>query len=151
MKNILVAVDFSEIGEQVLGNAALLASSLGARLWLIHVSAPDPDFVGYKAGPPGVRDQVAKHLRKEHRQLQSMAEDQRQRGIDATALLVQGPTVETILREAANLEADLIVLGSHGRGAVLRALLGSTSEGVLRKAEVPVFIVPARALAVDPA
>ncbi len=57
--------------------------------------------------------------------------------------------VETILQEVDKLDADLIVIGSHGRGAVLRALLGSTSEGVLHRTRVPVLIVPARASAAD--
>jgi nucleotide-binding universal stress UspA family protein len=143
MRNILAAVDFSEISQQVLGRASLLAESLGARLWLIHVAAPEPDFVGYEAGPPGVRDQVAKHLREDDHRLQLIAEGSPERGVDTTALLVQGPTVETILKEAGKLEADLIVLGSHGRGAAPRALLGSTSEGVLHETDVPVLIVPA--------
>ncbi len=73
----------------------------------------------------------------------------KERGVDTTALLVQGPTIETILKEARKLEAELIVLGSHGRGAVLRALLGSISEGVLHKTDVPLLIVPTRALARD--
>lgn len=149
MKNILTAVDFSEIGVGVLELASTLAESFGSHLWLIHVAAPDPDFVGYDVGPPGVREQVAKHLREEHRLLQSMAEIQRERGIDVTPLLIQGPTIETILREAGKLDAELIVLGSHGRGAALRALLGSTSEGVLHKAGIPVLIVPAPALTAD--
>jgi len=147
MKNILAAVDFSEITPRVVERASQLAESLGSRLWLIHAAAPDPDFVGHDVGPSSVRDQVAKHLREEHRELQALAAGPRERGIDTTALLVQGPTVETILKEAAKLEAELIVLGSHGRGAVLRALLGSTSEGVLHKTDVPLLIVPARALA----
>jgi nucleotide-binding universal stress UspA family protein len=78
-----------------------------------------------------------------------MAVSQRERGIDVTPLLIQGPTIGTILREAGKLDVDLIVLGSHGRGAALRALLGSTSEGVLHKAEVPVLIVPTRVLAAN--
>jgi nucleotide-binding universal stress UspA family protein len=144
VKTILAAIDFSEVTEHVVGRSALLAEALGSRLWLVHVAAPDPDFAGYDAGPDVVRDQVAKHLREEHRALQTMAEELRGRGIDTTALLVQGATVATILQEATKLEADLIVVGSHGRGAISRALLGSTSEGVLHKAVVPVLIVPTR-------
>ena len=52
--------------------------------------------------------------------------------------------METILEEAAKLNADLIILGSHGHGGLLRALLGSVCEGVLRKSILPVLIVPAR-------
>ena len=145
MKNVLAAVDFSEVTADVIDRAALIAKSLGCQLWLVHVAEPDPDFVGWEPGPPGVRDQVARHLREEHRQLQAFASEQRDAGIDTTALLVQGPTVAMILAEARKLEADLIVVGSHGRGAMYRLLLGSTSEGVLHKAPVPVLIVPAGA------
>jgi nucleotide-binding universal stress UspA family protein len=64
--------------------------------------------------------------------------------LDATALLVQGPTVETILEEATRLNADLIILGSHGRGAAIQLLVGSVSGGVLQKSKCPVLIVPTR-------
>ena len=72
-----------------------------------------------------------------------MAADLQSRGISAHGLLVQGPTVETILTERERLQADTIVLGSHGRGALFRALLGSVSEGVVRATPCPVLVVPA--------
>ncbi|MBW2274656.1 MAG: universal stress protein, partial [Deltaproteobacteria bacterium] len=52
-----------------------------------------------------------------------------------------------ILAEAKRLAADMIVMGSHGHGALYRALLGSVSEGVLHKATCPLTIVPGRATA----
>jgi nucleotide-binding universal stress UspA family protein len=142
MKNIVVPIDFSPITDSVLDIAKTLAKCFSARLWLIHVASPDPDFVGYDAGPQSVRDQVADHLREEHRDLQSKAADLREAGIDATALLIQGPTADTILAEAKVHHADLIIMGSHGHGAMHRVLMGSVSEGVLRKAPCPVTIIP---------
>jgi nucleotide-binding universal stress UspA family protein len=142
VKNILVPVDYSEITPAVIATAHSLADAFSARLWLIHVAAPDPEFVGYDAGPQSVRDQQASHLRDEHRRLQQEAARLRDAGVDATALLIQGPTVEKILAEAERVAADCIVLGSHGHGAVHRALLGSVSESVLRQAALPVLIVP---------
>ncbi|MEW5940915.1 MAG: universal stress protein [Chloroflexota bacterium] len=68
----------------------------------------------------------------------------RKAGLDATALVVQGATVETILNEASKLEADMIVVGSHGHGALYQLLVGSVCEGVLRKAACPVLVVPTR-------
>jgi nucleotide-binding universal stress UspA family protein len=144
MKNILAALDFSNAIQPVLDRAKELALLSGGRLWLVHVAAPEPDFVGYDSGPAGTRDRVAKHHREEHREIQSNAERLRESGIDATALLIQGATVEVILRESKKLDVDLIVIGSHGHGAVYRALLGSTSEGVLHGSDVPVLIVPVR-------
>ena len=71
-----------------------------------------------------------------------MASAVRDRELSAHALLIQGPTVDKILSEARRIEADLIVMGSHGHGAVFRALLGGVSENVLRRAECPITIVP---------
>lgn len=142
MRNILVPIDYSEITAAVLATAEALARAFAAKLWLVHVAAPDPAFVGFDAGPQSVRDQRAAHLRDEHRRLQEEAERLRDAGLDAAALLIQGPTVEKILDEAERIGADAIVLGSHGHGALHRTLLGSVSENVLRHATCPVTIVP---------
>lgn len=149
MGSILAPVDFSDITPAVLATAASLAAAFSTKLWLLHVSAPDPDFVGFEAGPQTVRDQRAQLLRVEHRELQEAADRLRADGVDATALLIQGPTVEKILAEAGRVAADWIVMGSHGRGAVRRALLGSVSEGVLHRAHCKVAIVPHRAISAD--
>lgn len=140
--NILVGIDLSESTEKVINKAEEIARAFASKLWMVHVADPDPDFVGYTVGPQSVRDSIAKKFHKEHRQLQDIAERLRQHDIDASALLVQGPTVKMILKEASKLGADIIVLGSHGRGAMYHLLVGSVSEGVLQKAECPVLIVP---------
>jgi nucleotide-binding universal stress UspA family protein len=57
-------------------------------------------------------------------------------------LLVKGATVEVILGEADRLGADLVVVGSHGHGAVHRFLVGSTADALVRQSEVPVLVVP---------
>jgi nucleotide-binding universal stress UspA family protein len=57
-------------------------------------------------------------------------------------LLVQGPAADVIVLEADRLRADIIVLGSHGHGAMRHLLLGSVSDAVLRKTTRPVLIVP---------
>jgi len=142
MKRIVAAVDFSAASQEVIQRAAAVAEAFSAELELLHVAAPDPDFVGYDAGPRTVRESRAKELRDEHRDLQKRAEELRGRGLAAEALLIQGPTVDTIVDHAAQHGADLVVLGSHGHGSVYRALMGSVSEGVLRKVRCPILIVP---------
>jgi nucleotide-binding universal stress UspA family protein len=114
-------------------------------LYLLHVTAPDPEFVGYAAGPQTVRDQVARRYREVHQRLQAEAEVLRESGLDAIAVLAQGPSVETILKEARRLGVDLIVMGSHGHGAVYHLLVGSVSQGVLKKSPCPVMVVPSPA------
>ncbi len=140
---LLVAIDFSDPTDRILRVAKRLASSLDAEVLLVHVAEPEPDFVGYDAGPEVVRDQVAKELRDEHRSLQAHADRLREAGVDATAILARGPTVETLLETAEKHGSDLIVVGSHGRGMVAELLLGSVSQGLIRAAHCPVTVVPA--------
>ena len=142
MKCMLVCVDFSDVTEDVLETAQRTAQAFSSATWLVHAAAPDPDFVGYEAGPQVVRDDVAKHLRAEHRQLQDHAQRMRDAGIDAHALLIQGPTVDALLAQADEVGAELIVMGSHGHGALRRVFVGSVSQGVLKRAACPVLIVP---------
>jgi nucleotide-binding universal stress UspA family protein len=149
---LLVGVDLSASTEQVVKTAERLATALSAKLWLLHIVRPEsadlyiagyePDSIGLDVDPQSLRDSFAKNIRKEHCQLQEIADRLRTAGVDATALLVQGATVETILKEASKLEVDMIVVGSHGQGAIYQLLVGSVSEGVLRHSACPVLVVP---------
>jgi nucleotide-binding universal stress UspA family protein len=139
---ILAAVDFSEVTEPVLATLVQMSATFPASVWLVNVAPPDPDFVGYEAGPQVVRGQVAAEHHARHQELQQMADRLRADGVEVTALLLQGSTVATIISEAERLEADLLVVGSHGRGAVHNMLVGSVAEGVVRASKVPVLLVP---------
>lgn len=142
--SVLVALDFSAVAERQLEIVERLAAP-DREIHLLHVAEPDPSFVGLEAGPDTVRDAVAEEFREEHQKLQRMAERLRERGHPrARALMVQGPTVRTILEQAEALAAEVIVVGSHGRGKVYDLLVGSVSSGVIRGSPVPVLVVPAR-------
>ncbi len=144
MNHILAAVDFSAVSGEVLKKAGLLAKAQGARLTLLHVAAPPPAFVGYDPGPQSVRDHRAQSLREEHTALQQHAAKLREEGFDAHALVVEGPSVETILGEARRLAATTIVVGSHGHGALYEALVGGVCAGVIRGSSCPVLVIPSR-------
>lgn len=140
--NILACIDLSESTEKVVEKAVEIAEAVAAKLWLLHIAEPDPDFVGYEVGPQSVRDALAGKFHEQHRKLQEIADRVRTEGLDTTALLLQGSTVETILAKAAKLSADMIVVGTHGRGAMYQLLVGSVSEGLLHDTECPILIVP---------
>ncbi|NEO53152.1 MAG: universal stress protein [Okeania sp. SIO3B5] len=142
MKNIVVALDFSQITPAIITQAETLAQAFNSKLWLIHIAEPDPDFVGFKTGPQPKRDRWAQEFRKEHQQIQDLAEELRQKGLNTVALLTQGSTVETILAEAKKLAADLIIVGSHGRSGIEKFFAGSVSEGILHGAHCPVLLIP---------
>jgi len=141
---LLVGVDLSSGTERIVESALAVAQGLAAKVWLLHVGEPEPDFVGLDVGPQYERDALSEKLHKEHREIQDIATRFRDAGLDATALLVQGPTSETILNEVSKLDADMLIVGSHGKGAVHKLLVGSVSEGVLRKAAIPVLVIPTR-------
>jgi nucleotide-binding universal stress UspA family protein len=144
MKTILVPVDFSDVTEPVVELGQRLARAMGSDVVLLHVAPPDPDFVGYEPGPPSVREHMAEQFRDEHQQLHALKDRFTGGTAKVSALLIQGTTVEKILQESENLGADLIILGSHGHGALHQLLVGSVAEGVLRNAPCPVLMVPAK-------
>ena len=139
---LLLAVDFSDSSQKLIECVKDWGKVVSEKVWLLHVAEPEPEFVGYEVDTPEMRDVVARRYQKEHQQLQQMSQELRSEGLDCVALLVQGPTVETILREIKNLSVDIVVLGSHGKGILKHLLVGSTSEGVLQKSSVPVLVVP---------
>ena len=139
---ILVCIDLSDSTEQVLKMIEVLCRPLNAKVWLLHNATPEPDTIEFKVDPIEARESRANEFHQQHRQIQQLAERFRKSGVDATALLVHGKTVDTILTEAADLDVDMIVVGSHGHGAMYQLLVGSISEGVLQGSSRPVLVVP---------
>ena len=129
IKTILVATDFSERSGYAFQLACSLARDRGARVIVLHVM-PVPlvqekrlyreEMAGElnRLGAPDAR------VRVEHR-------------------LEEGDAATQILRVAQATGCDLIVMGTHGRGGIVRVLLGSVAEEVLRKAPCPVLTVKA--------
>jgi nucleotide-binding universal stress UspA family protein len=142
MKNILVTIDFNENEKLLLDKAFQLAESFDAKLWLMHIAAPDPDFVGYEVGPQYIRDSRASDLRKEHKLLQEYATIFKKKGVDSEGILVQGPTIEMIIEESKKLKVDLIIAGHHDHGFFYNLFVERVSAEVIKKSKIPVLIVP---------
>lgn len=142
MKNILVTIDFNIKEQLLIDKAFQLAEAFGSKLWLMHIAAPDPDFVGYEAGPQNVRDSRASELRTEHKTLQEYTITLKKKGVDSEGLLVQGATIETIIEESKKLNVDLIIAGHHNHGFFYNAFVGSVSADIIKESKIPVLIVP---------
>lgn len=139
--DVLACVDLSPATDTVIATAAALARALGATLHLLHVAAPEPDFVGYdRPGGPYDRDDRAVELRVEHLRLRELADTLTD--LEVVPLLVMGSTPEVIRTEAERLGSALVVVGSHGHGTLHRLLVGSTPDALLRHADRPLVIVP---------
>lgn len=142
MKNILVPVDFSDVTTAVVETARKFAAAFQGRLVILNVAEPEPDFVGFEAGPPAVRIATARDYKVERQRLDDIKTRLLAGGSDVTALHIQGPIVDKILHEAGEQQADLIVIGSHGHGAFYDLLVGSVTQGVIKDAKCPVVVVP---------
>ena len=155
-KQILVAIDGSPTGNRGLKAAMELASSHAASLTVLHV-VDDMQSVSYIGDmgyvPADYVDKLLDDLRAAGRKILAKAEGAaRAAGVETKSLLVEsrgGSIADAILAQARKLRADTIVLGTHGRRGLRRALMGSDAEAVLREARVPVLLV--RALAREPA
>lgn len=142
MKNILVTIDFNSNEQLLVDKAFQLAEKFDSKIWLIHIAAPDPDFVGYRVGPQEERDNRASELRKEHKLLQEYSNALKNKGIKAEGLLVQGATIEMIMEEANKLNIDLIIAGHYEHSFIYEAFIGSVSGKIVKKSKIPVLIVP---------
>jgi len=142
MKNILLPIDFKGNEQLLLDKAYEIADKFSSKVWLIHVAAPNPDYIGYDAGPQFIRDDRANALKEERKEIQTFAKSLTQKGIETEALLIQGTTVETILEKTKKLNIDLIIIGHQIHGFFYKALFGSVSERVIKKSDIPILLVP---------
>lgn len=142
MRNILVTIDFEEKSILLLKKAIELAEKFRSKVWVVHVAAPNPDYVGYEVGPQYVRDDRAEDLRKEHKMIAEYTTKLKEKGIEAEGLLVQGATEETILKESARLNIDLLIIGHHKHGFLHRTFGYSPVSAIIEKSVVPVLLVP---------
>lgn len=145
VRRILAPTDFSPCSEAALEVAIDLAAKYGAELELLHVWMVPPSM-GIEAelvveGPAGEKLSLAElvHAQAE-KALAQTVEALARRGVpDVRTLLVFGDPALRILEESRRF--DLIVMGTHGRGAVGHTLFGSVAERVVRKAGCPVLTV----------
>jgi len=144
MAGIMVPVDFSDVTGAVLDQAARLGEAFGLPLTLLTVAQPEADFVGYEVGPQYIRDDLAEGLRHTHQKLQQAKDDLEAKGLSVTALMVPGAAAEKVVEEMRRLEPELIVIGSHGHGALRQLLAGSVCQAVLNHTTCPVLVTPAR-------
>lgn len=157
MKNILVAVDFSEGSERLVDQAIELGRELQGKLYVVHVTSDSlqaayastqfydvaSEYIGAPSGDIELaRDLCAEEYKREHRALLNISARMRKNGVTAQAVLLKGDAAELILDKAQDLEIDLIMMGSHGHGLLRKMLVGSVTEAILRKAACGVLVIP---------
>ena len=137
VKKLLLATDLTEASASATDEAFELAVRLEASLLVVSVIDPGSLLM------PGGRFRVRLDQVRERRELlaQELVERGRMAGIDVSFLIWTGDPGDMIVEAAEAEHADMVLVGSHGRGAVGRLFLGSVSEHVVRNAPCPVLVV----------
>jgi universal stress protein A len=139
-KNILVPTDLSEGAEEALDYACELAAQLGATIHLLNVIGI-PAMGVPELGVALTSTMIDTMLADNQRSLDVLANARRDRCTIGEVVLKTGDARDTINQTARDLGCDLIVMGTHGRRGLSRALLGSVAETVVRSAPCPVLTV----------
>ena len=145
MKNILVPVDFSDVTDRVIEQAAKLAGAFEAKIWLLHCINQYPAVTSMNEVPmvmPVGESELPEQFPAKHEHLQQLLDSLQSRGICAQALFVTGSTRDEILTAADLHLIDMIVMGSHGHGALYDLMVGSVTKSVLQDTHLPVLVVP---------
>jgi nucleotide-binding universal stress UspA family protein len=146
LRSVLVATDLSDLGNAAIPAAYSLVRRPGGRVELCHVQErhlPSPSYLFGDTPAPA----AAEAARASEQKLAALIPAQAQElGMSSHVTVIDGgAAAEQILAAAARLGVDAIVVSSHGRGGLSRAVLGSVAEAVVRGSDRPVHVVrPAR-------
>jgi nucleotide-binding universal stress UspA family protein len=142
IKSILVATDFSEASDAALSYGRELARHFNARLDLLHVVANVAVQAygdGYIAAQPDLQAELEETART---QLAALLIDNDEKPLRTRSVIVRsGMPAAAIVEHAKEHSIDVIVMGTHGRGAFAHLLMGSVAERVVRTAPCPVLTV----------
>ncbi len=146
IQTIMVGIDFSDCTDHVVQFAVQLAEQLGGRLHLVHVHVPTPAAaVGPLIPDPMPLPQLEpddEALRRMQAALQTLADRLVQGRVPTVTQVYIGDASLSLRGAIEQIKPDLVVVGSHGRGVLMRLLLGSVSTYVSQHSAVPVMIVP---------
>ena len=154
-QNILIATDLTPNSEHAFKHAVLLARPSQAKIHLLHV-VPEIDssfrsYVSSMMGEGKLESFESQHEEQAREELKSELEEFTREELAnhpedlkniAGIEIVHGHAVSQILQAADRLDADVIVMGTHGKGALSHTFLGSVAEKVLHKSKIPVFVIP---------
>jgi nucleotide-binding universal stress UspA family protein len=144
MRRILLASDFSKSSRKAFAAAVKMAKANRATLTIVHVFAPLMTFAPDQYVGPEAWEQINVRERQwARRQLAALTRRAKEAGVRAAGLVVEGNAADQINRAARSNRADLLVIGTHGRTALARLVLGSIANRVVATAPCPVLTVRA--------
>lgn len=140
-RKILVPLDGSELAEQVLPHAKMLARCSGGELILMRVPIePSFDYLVLEPEVKTILNSEAGEISKSY--LEEIAAKLRAEGLKVSWVVPDGECIHEGIEYVANVfNVDLIAMSTHGRGGLARLLMGSVTDQVLRRSRVPVMLI----------
>ena len=140
IKHVLVPIDFTETSERALDFAMELAQKFGADITVMH--AYQIPVYGFPDGAFITGADVAAQISSAAQErLNAAVAARKDKGVQLSAILRDGVAWEEVDSIAKETKADLIVIGTHGRRGLARALLGSVAENIIRTTPLPVLTI----------
>ncbi len=141
LEKILVAIDFSDSSDKAFNTALFMAKKFSARLVLVHVINEPIDLRGFYV-PHISFDKLEEEIRAgAEKMMERFCRNHFEDFDNYETCIVPGIPYQEILTIAQDTQADMIVLGTHGRAGLDHVLFGSTAEKIVRKASLPVLTV----------
>lgn len=143
VQKILVPTDLSKCSEPAICLALSMARGLGAAITFLYVWPPEFTFeADLKASQDEVFREKRDEILAEHkRALEAFVAKFDTSGIDVTCALKSGPPFLEIIMAAKEIDASMILMGTHGRSGLAQVFIGSVAEKVVRRAHCPVMTV----------
>ncbi|MGE5682530.1 MAG: universal stress protein [Bacillota bacterium] len=143
IKNIVVPTDFSKISNSAFLYAGSLAEQFNAKLHLIYIMDKTPPMLALQSLDVSEEQLMRSMEEQASVTLVEICENlQKSTEVSITPVLRKGLDYEEIINYADEINADLIVIATHGRTGILHTLLGSVAEKVIRYSKKPVLVVP---------
>jgi nucleotide-binding universal stress UspA family protein len=145
IRRIIHPSDFSTASRPAFARALELARGNRAALTIVHVMTPIVPVIGDGYVSPQIWDDVERTARAyAQKQIDKLIAKANQAGVRARSVLLEGTPADRIARAAKRQRADVIVMGTHGRGGLAKLFLGSVAERVVATAPCPVMTVRGR-------
>ena len=144
MKNILVAIDRPRTADQLIAQAVKLAKLTDAKIWILHVTEPDPDsYRALEAGPQFLHDKRVEDRKKEAAFVNQKAEELNSReGITAEGVLIEGSLPGAIIKKVDEHNIDLIVAGHQRKNFLYDLFAANTKRDLIDELKIPLLAVP---------
>lgn len=140
IKNIMCAVDFSEMSAKVASYTQLLGKSLNASVKVVYVAPSLSQYVGFHVPPTSIENFVGEIVSGAEKTMDAFIQENFT-DIEVSGKVLSGYAAEEILNFAKDENIDMIVMGTHGRKGIDRVLFGSVAEKIVKAASMPVMTI----------